>query len=269
MQDCRDVAQRLHFVEIVRCHDDGGATGPQQPDVRPDGVPRLGVNTERRLVDDQQLRLMQQRPGEGHPAAHAARQAGHHIVGPVSEVDQLKNLCDPLDGPGQRVQRGGEPQVLGDGQLFIERVLLQDHSDAAPQPGAPGRQVLPEHPGGSLEGAVKPGHHAEQRALPRAVGAQHPSDPGWLDFQVDPVQGLPAPTPARNAGQPDHGGGRSGSGTGASPIAVQLSSPRTRHQGWRKTARRGRVAGMFRLLRHEFPPCGEAPGQLNEVSPYE
>jgi hypothetical protein len=183
-------------------------------------VPRLGVNTECRLVDDQQLRLMQQRPGERHPAAHAAGQAGHQIVCPVSEINELKNLGDALGGLGQRVQRRGEPQVLGDGQFLIERGLLQDHSDTAPQRGTPGRQLLPQHLCGPLEGAVQPCHHTEQRALPGAVGAQYPGDPGRLDFQIDPVQGFPAPTPARDAGQLDDGGGRCDSDTGALLIAI-------------------------------------------------
>ena len=32
---------------------------------------------------------------------------------------------------------------------------------------------------------------------------------------------------------------------------------------------RGRIALMVRLLGHELPPCDEAPGHVNEVSPYE
>jgi len=68
--------------------------GPHNsPDVPPDGVSRLGVNTQCRLIDDQQLRLMQQRPGQGHPAAGIAAGPGLATTSPapVSEVDQLKN----------------------------------------------------------------------------------------------------------------------------------------------------------------------------------
>ena len=52
------------------------------------------VEAGRRLVEQQQLRVAQQRGGDAEPLAHAVRVAADPVAGAIGELDRLQRLVD-------------------------------------------------------------------------------------------------------------------------------------------------------------------------------
>ena len=53
-----------------------------------------------RLVEEQHLRVAEQRPGQGDPLAQALGQGAAGIVGPVGQVDGPQGAVDAIAGSG-------------------------------------------------------------------------------------------------------------------------------------------------------------------------
>jgi len=186
-------------------------------------------------------------------------------------------------GPRQRVQRSGLKRRFSlDGQLLIERSLLQEppRSGRPAAPAPPGGEVLPEHPGGSLKRAVQPGHHPEQAcSSPRRWGPSTPGHPGPPPpSQAEPMQRLAGVLRRHETTGPAEPTGEAASAgaPGCCPFAVPArQQPRPHPSG--ASARpfcpvggpAGATAGVPAAPLTGLFPCAEAPGHVNEVSPYE
>src|SRR5450432_899729 len=118
-------------VEIVRDeHDDA----PRVALGRELGLePRRarGIERRRRLVEQQELGLVQEGAREREALGHAARErARRRVGGDVAEADALEHLAGALGGTRQAVQLGEEPQVLARRQIAVEPGIVADVADA-------------------------------------------------------------------------------------------------------------------------------------------
>ena len=115
--------------EPVRDHE-RRASRPQRPERLPDLAFALGVETRRRLVEDQHLRVGEDRTRDRHALPLPAREfhtalADDRVVAVGEPHDELLAVRDPrrVAHFGHRRARLGERDVLGDRAIKEEVVL--------------------------------------------------------------------------------------------------------------------------------------------------
>ena len=111
--------------------DEHGGTGVGQP---VEGLPQLDpqhrVETDGRLVEHQQARLVEQGHGQGDPRALAARELGRpRDPARSSSLTVSRHCCDPVVADTE--DAGEEAEVLGDRQVVVHAGLLGDVADLA------------------------------------------------------------------------------------------------------------------------------------------
>ncbi len=199
------VAQLLGLVHVVRGQDqrDAALLEPEQP--VPHHVPGLRVQAGGGLVENQDLRFVDERAGDGQAALQAAGQRVDLALGAVRELDEIQQRGGPLadDAPGQPEVPAVDEQVLPDGQLHVEGVLLRHHAE----PGAD-RRAVPDRiaaedaqfPAGRRRHAAD---HPHRGGLTRAVRPQEPEGLAAVQVEVDPVDRGEAAEPLGQAAGPD------------------------------------------------------------------
>ena len=206
------VAQLRHQAQVVRDeHDRPGELAPQAFEQ----VDDLGLDrrVQRRggLVGEQQVGLHQQRHGDHHALAHAARELvriGHQAQVGVGDAHADQGLACPR----QRVRASDAGvaalehihQVRGHGEQRIERRhrVLEDHRDACAAPGGHRRLVEPEQLG-AVEGdaAVEPRDVARQQAQ-QAAGQAGLARTGLAHHAQDAARPMSRLTPRRMCAVP-------------------------------------------------------------------
>ena len=150
------------------------------------------VQAGRRLVEQQQLRVAQQRAGDPQPLAHAVRVAADLVARPVGEVDGVQRSIDPAGGT-IAVERGDELEIAPAAHVRIEARRLDEPGDAVERAHAVDQRVAPEELDCALVGADEPEQHPHRRRLAGAVGPEIAIDVTAADRQVDVVdRGDPA-----------------------------------------------------------------------------
>src|SRR5215204_2773369 len=129
------IAQRLGLFEVVGRQQDGHPPTIELPDIAPQLVAQLHVYARRRLVQEQHLRVVHERPGEQHAPLHPPRERVRPLPTPLRELETLQKLLGPLSGllPGNTVVSCVEKQCLLDGQELIQVHLLGGDSDHTPR----------------------------------------------------------------------------------------------------------------------------------------
>ena len=140
----------------------------------PQQMTRLGVEAGGRLVEDHQLRLVDERSGDGQPPLHAARERLDLVLGALGELHELEELVSAAarHGAGNVEVAGVHLEVFAHRQLGVEVVDLRHHTqtrlDLARLAGrvhADHRQLAVAHRRGTRD-------HAHGRGLARSVGPQ-------------------------------------------------------------------------------------------------
>ena len=184
------VAELAHFFQAVADieHRAALAREPAQGLEQPLGLLRRQHGG--RLVHDEQARALQQAADDLDTLAHAHRQAGHPRRRVERQPVGLRNGPDIGGEPApRRVPRQRERDVLGDGEPFEEREMLEHHADA--ERARLGRitdgrrPALPVHGARvRLERAIEYFH---KRRLAGAVFAEKRVDLARMHGEVDAV----------------------------------------------------------------------------------
>ena len=133
-EEADPVAQRLDLAQDVRREQDRQvALGDEAPEQREQLLDARRVDRDRRLVEDEDRRLLDQGVGDAEALAHAARVRLGLLVGGVVEPDLVEQLVDPRlgDGPRQAVELGRVAQVLAAGQAAVEAHVVGQVADLA------------------------------------------------------------------------------------------------------------------------------------------
>ena len=85
LQDADPVAEPLGLVEVVGAHQDRPARVAEAGDDLTDGLCGLGVQAAGRLVEVDDPRLVEQRPGDGDALSHPLREAADPPVGGIGQ----------------------------------------------------------------------------------------------------------------------------------------------------------------------------------------
>ena len=99
------VADLLHVVEQVGGHQHGDAERPEAGDERQHLLAPERVEAGRRLVEQDQLGIADERLGELGALAHAGREAADRAEPGLVETDEVEDVRRPLAGrarPGAR-----------------------------------------------------------------------------------------------------------------------------------------------------------------------
>ena len=134
VHDGQSVTELLGLVHVVGGDDLGDALLLQPVEAVPQEVASLGVEPGGGLVEDEDLGVRDERPRDREPTLHPARQRVHLVVGPLGELGELEQLLGSLadDAAGQVEVPAVDHEVVEDGQLEVERVLLGHDADPAP-----------------------------------------------------------------------------------------------------------------------------------------
>jgi hypothetical protein len=227
---------RSHNCSVGRqAQSDAAPLEPVQP--VPHQVAGLGIQAGRRLVEEQQVRFVDQCPGDDQAPLHAAGQRFDSIVGSFGQLDEFQQLDRPAARllPGQAEVAAEDQQVLDDAQLFVEHIRLGHDAQPGPNRRTVARGIEPEHGERPVADRRNGADHPHRGGLPGAVRAQEAEGLAGRDVEVHCVHSRERTEPLGQAAGVDErlrGGetvgrshGADGSAGGPRPIAAPYDVP--------------------------------------------
>jgi hypothetical protein len=157
--------------------------GDEAAHVPEDVGARRDVETDRRLVEHQKARAVQECPCDLDATHLTAREIAHLVVGAVAERDAFEKLpCACLClAAADAVQGGVIGEVLHDRQVEIQGARLEHDADKAQRFARSMDNVVLEHRDAASLRAVEPRDEGEQRAFAGAVKPQQHGEAGGLN----------------------------------------------------------------------------------------
>ena len=234
------LAQAVGLVHVVGREQDGhAALLAQLGDEVPHGAAGDRVEADRRLVEDQQPRAVDERLRELQPPDHAARVRRDHAVGVLEHPGRLERPVDPPGplGPRDVEEAREQHRVLAPGERALGRELLGDVADQPPDRHALARDVVAEHVGDAGRDPQQRGEDADRRRLARAVGAEEAEHLAGPDLEVDRVDGGLLAEAVGEARAADSG-----------RVAVQVGPHRSRSSAARSRSSAGSEASRRRAV---------------------
>ena len=180
-------------------------------DEAPEELEDLGdaerVDRRGRLVEDQDVGILDQRVGDAEALEHAPRVLLGLVVGPGRQADLLERLVDRRIRLGLRdpVQAGRVAQVLAPGQVRVEADRVREVADAALDLERAAGRVEPDDAGLALGRLGQPEEHQDRRRLAGAVLAEQAEDLAGLDLEIEMVDGDEVAVGLGQAAGPDRG----------------------------------------------------------------
>ena len=147
IDDRQAVAERLGLFHVMRGVEHASAGTDLLAHQLSQAHAALGINADRRLVKQQRLGPMDDAAGEVEPALHATAEALDRLTRAIDKADDLEHLGHAAlqIRSAQAVGRAPVAQVLGSGQILVQRQLLRDDAERGPRRSAIGHYVQSEH----------------------------------------------------------------------------------------------------------------------------
>src|SRR6266849_6961837 len=125
------VAETLGLFHIVRSVDEGFAALLQGLEIFKDGIAALRIDTDGRLIEQKNLRIVKQSRRQIQTPLHASAERFHFVTGAIRESDQIQDVVDCLLclRAGERVKRRKKNQIVAGGELVIKGHVLRDEAD--------------------------------------------------------------------------------------------------------------------------------------------
>ena len=160
------------------------------------------VDADRRLVEDEHARVLDQGIGDPEPLAHPARVLAGLPIGGVGQSDPVEDLGQAVLGEAtaQAVERRGVAQVLTAAEVAIEAGVVGQVADPALDLQGVAGRVEPDHQRLAVIGLGQAEQHQDRGRLARAVRSEQPVDLAPLDLEIERVDDGPG---AVSLGQPD------------------------------------------------------------------
>ena len=192
VDDRHPVTEVVGLLHVVGGDDHGHPLRPVHIlDIFPDVPPGLGVQTQRGLVQEQDVGMVHQASGDLQPPLHPARVVLQENVGLLSQVYQVQNILDPLlpQAGVHAVHPAVEVQVLPARELAVHAGILEDHPDGAAHGVPLSADIMTPDQGAAIGGPDHCGEHLDYGALARAVGSQEAKEFALLDMEIHLVHG--------------------------------------------------------------------------------
>src|SRR5262249_48079959 len=144
-----------------------------------------------RLVEDQELRAVHEREGDGEPALEAARERAYRQPSVGAQLEEIEQLLDAALElrVWDAVVAAEDAQGVDRRERLDQRVLLERHAEARAHAARLARHVEAEHAGAPTARAGHPVDHAQRRGLAGAVRAEQPEADAGRHVEVDAVDG--------------------------------------------------------------------------------
>src|SRR5450432_2042628 len=161
----------LHVMGRVN---DRHAIGVELPDKFENGVPRLRIDTNRRLIAEQEPRAMQNCRHDVKTATHAAGECLHLVVAALQQLRCTQTLRDSLtqERAAQSVQSTEQAEVFLRAQLLIKRDRLRHEAQLGAEIAPIDGKLLAVKNNLAPVGGTDSRHDRHQRALAGAVGSE-------------------------------------------------------------------------------------------------
>src|SRR4051794_11026197 len=186
------LAELVGLVHVVRREQDRhAALLAQSRDEIPHGAARDRVEADRRLVEDQHARPVDERLRELEPADHAAGVRRHEAIRGLEYAGRLEREVDALAALRARdvEQPREQHHVLAPGERAVGRELLRHVADL-PAHGHPlAGDVVAEDVRDAAADRQERRQDADRRRLAGAVGAEQAEHLALPDLEVDAVDG--------------------------------------------------------------------------------
>ena len=187
------VGEAVGLFEVLRREDQRGALAHELAQQVPEVAAAARVETGGRLVEEQHLGRRDEAGGEVEPAAHAAGERLHELVGVVGEVEQLEQLVGAAGGPprfGQVVQPTDHLEVEPGAHQPVDRGLLRGDADAPAHRGGVGDDVEAGDAWRAPSVGVRErGEDADRGGLAGAVVAEQAEHGARRHVEVEVAQG--------------------------------------------------------------------------------
>ena len=191
VDDGQPVAKLIGFFHVVRRHDDGPPLRVQLAQNLPQRETRLGIEADRRLVEEDDARIVRQSAGDHEPLLLAAGELVDlriHLVGDSEPLEQLlPSACG--FGAGNPEVGGVEDEILDDAEAAIGIRPLRHDSDPTPDSGRLGRYVGTGDEGFTRGDPDSRRQDADQRRLSRAVRTQYAEELAVRDAEIERIDG--------------------------------------------------------------------------------
>ncbi len=191
-------ADSLGLLHVVGGVEDGHAVLAELAHLLEDGVAALWVDADGRLVEHEEGRTMEEAAGDVESPLHATGERLDPLVGPVGQVDDVEGFDHPLGehASAQLVEPSDEAQVLGRGQVGVERDLLGHEAHPRPHRRRRSPRLGAVDADGAVVGRQQPADHPDRRRLARAVGPEQSVRLTGGDVEGDIVHRQPLAEPS-------------------------------------------------------------------------
>ena len=166
------VGEALGLLDVVGGHQDRRPAVAQAVDQRPQLGADLRVEADRRLVEQDEARLVDEPPGEQQAAAHSAGELVDRVPAAVAQAGEAERPVNRRADVGHPVEAGEDREVVLDGDVDIEVVELGNHAHLGAGGLGVQRKLVPEHPQLARVGDRLAGQQPHRRRLAGAVRAQ-------------------------------------------------------------------------------------------------
>src|SRR5204863_9346111 len=149
----------------------------------------LGIEAERRLVEEQDLGRVQKSARDLQTPLHAAGVVLHWIVLAIPELEQLQQLLGALVARRSRdaVEHAVQVHVLVRRQLLIQAWILKDDPEQAPDVRGVRGGIQPVDLNRPARRYEQRRQHLDRRGLPGAVRTEEGEDFAGLHIERDVV----------------------------------------------------------------------------------
>jgi len=180
------------FVYVVRGEDDHPAGATELGEQSANLSCGREVEPRERLVEEEHLRVVHQRPGDRGPLRQPAGEGPDPSVGLVRDRETAHYLRGARPPPfgGDVVQRRPEEQILRHREVPVEVTLVPDPADGTAPPGNGGASRLRPY---------QTREHLQERRLPRPIGTEDDERSTGREAEGDVIQrdhvpeGVPEP----------------------------------------------------------------------------
>src|SRR6266567_924955 len=190
------VAELLSLAHVVRGQDDGRPPlATEVGDLSPQADGDVRVEAQGRLVEEEDLGVIEQRLGEGEPLLETG---GERVVLGLGVRPQLALLDELVDAapqamPPEAVESSVEGQDLGRPETPHEGRVAARHVEPPPDRPRLAHDVMAEDGRRSRVGKEQGGQDGQERGLPRPVGPEQAEDGAAWNLQARAPEGLLAP----------------------------------------------------------------------------
>ena len=214
-------------------HDQGPPGVPQPMELGPDGQANDRIDAARGLVEEHQLRIVDERAAELQPAPHPSAQLLRPPGARVLQLEPFEDRVDPAAAgrPVEPEQAAHEVQVLGDGEVVIQGNVLGHEADPLARLRPKTGGILAHDADGAAGGAQAAREEPDRGRLASAARPDDPEEGSLRGRQRDIVERDDVVEPASGRAELGHGVG-----------AVRIDPPRN-GRGGRGRGGQGGIGG--------------------------